>query len=232
MVHCSEAQQRPAHWGLGACHASTLCVRHWLGARIDLFFLDLKHWPTRMCQLPYHNFLLLLSRVWPFATPQTTAWHASLSFTIFWIFLRFISAESIMPSNHLTLWCPLFFWLSIFPSIRVFSSELALCIRWSKYWSLILRINSSNEYSGLTSFRIGWFNLAVQETLKSLLQNHNSILLCNNLITYNYIIDSMDMSLSKLQEIVKEREACQTWVSNWRATYSYICAYSNYSVWK
>ena len=84
-----------------------------------------------------------------------------------------MSIESIMPSNHLVLYCSLPFPPSIFPSIRVFSNELALLIRWPKYWSF--SINPSNEYSGLISFRIDWFNLlAVQGTLKSLLQHHSS----------------------------------------------------------
>ena len=85
-----------------------------------------------------------------------------------------MSIESVMPSNHLILCCPLLLLSSIFPSIRVFSSELVLHIRWSKYWSFSFNISPSNEYSGLISFRIDWFDLAVQETLKSLLQYHSS----------------------------------------------------------
>ena len=84
-----------------------------------------------------------------------------------------MSTESVMPSNHLVFYCPLLFLTSIFPSIRVFSNESALLIRWPKYWSF--SINSLNEYSGLISFRIDWFNLlSVQGTLKSLLQHHSS----------------------------------------------------------
>ena len=80
-----------------------------------------------------------------------------------------------MPSNHLTLWCPLLLLPSIFPSIRVFSNKPALCIRWPKYWGFSFSISPSNEYSGLISFRINWFDLlAIQETLRSLLQLHNS----------------------------------------------------------
>ena len=90
-------------------------------------------------------------------------------------FAQIKSIESVMPSNHLTLCHPLLLLLSIFPSIRVFSSESALCIMWPKFWTLSVSISSSNEYSGLISFRIDWFDLlAVQETLKSLLQRHNS----------------------------------------------------------
>jgi len=85
------------------------------------------------------------------------------------------SIELVMPSSHLVLCCPLLLLPSIFPSIRVFSNESALCIRWPKYWSFSFSISPSNEYSGLISFRIDWFDLlAVQETLKSLLQHHSS----------------------------------------------------------
>ena len=92
------------------------------------------------------------------------------------IFFKFMSIESMMLSNHLNPLLPLLLPLpSIVPSIRVFSNQSALCIRWPKYWSFSFSINSSNEYSGLTSFRIDWFELlAVQRTLKSLFQHHNS----------------------------------------------------------
>ena len=99
---------------------------------------------------------------------------ASLSFTISWSLLRLMSIESVMPSNNIILCHPLLLLPSIFSSIRVFSSELALHIRWPKYWSFSFSISPSNEYSGLISFRIDWFDLlAVQETLKSLLHHHN-----------------------------------------------------------
>ena len=92
-----------------------------------------------------------------------------------WSLLKLMPIESVMPSNHLILCCPLLFPPSIFPSIRVFSNELVLPIRWPKYWSFSFSISPSNEYSGLVSFRIDWFDpLAVQGTLKSLLQHHNS----------------------------------------------------------
>ena len=91
-----------------------------------------------------------------------------------WSLLKLMSTESVMPSNHLILCRPLLLWPSIFPSIRVFSSELALHIRWPKYWSFSFSISPSNEYSGLVSFRIDWFDLlAVQGTLKSPLQHHS-----------------------------------------------------------
>ena len=90
---------------------------------------------------------------WLFATPWTEARQASLFFTISWSLLKLMSIESVMPSNHLILCCPLLL-SSIFPSIRVFSSELALCIRWPNYWSFSFSISPSNAYSGLISLRI------------------------------------------------------------------------------
>ena len=111
----------------------------------------------------------LLSRVQLFATPWTAPCQASLSITN--SFLKLMSNESVMPSNHLILCHPLLP-PSIFPSIRVFSNETALCIRWPKYWSFNFSISPSNEYSGLISFRTDWFDLEVQGTLKSLLQHH------------------------------------------------------------
>jgi len=124
-----------------------------------------------------------LSCVQLFATPRTAACHASLSFTISQSLLRFISIELVMLCSHLILCCPLLLLPSIFPSIRVFSSESALRIRRPEYWSFRFSISSSNEYSGLISFRIDWFDLpAVQESLKSLLQHHRlkpSILWCS-----------------------------------------------------
>ena len=99
----------------------------------------------------------------------------SLSFIISQSLLKVMSIESVMPSNHLILCCPLLFLPWIFPSIRVFSNESALCIRWLKYWSFNFSISPSNEYSELFSFRIDWFDLlAVQGTLKNLLQHHIS----------------------------------------------------------
>ena len=108
-----------------------------------------------------------------FVTQWTAAHQASLSFTISWSLLKFVSIELMMPINHLTLRCPLLL-PSIFPSIRVFSNESALRIRWPKFWCFSFSISPPNEYSGLISFRIDWFNLlAVQGTLKSLLQHHS-----------------------------------------------------------
>ena len=108
-------------------------------------------------------------------TPWTAACQASLSFTISRSLLKFMSIESVMPSNHLILCHCLLFLPSIFPSIRVFSNELVLHIWYPKYWSFSFSISPSNEYSGLISFRMDWLNLlAVQGTLKSLLQHHSS----------------------------------------------------------
>ena len=116
-----------------------------------------------------------LSRFRLFVTLWIVAHQTSLSFTISWSFLKFMSVESVMLSNHLILCCPLLILPSICPSIRVFSNESALQIRWPKYWIFSFSISPSSEYSGLISFRVDWFDfLAVQRTLKHLLQHHNS----------------------------------------------------------
>ena len=110
-----------------------------------------------------------LSPVRLFATSWTAAHQASLSITNSWSLLKFMSIESMMPSNHLIFCHPLLLPPSIFTSIRVFSNESALLITWPMYWSFSFSISPSNEYSGLTSFMIGWFDLlAVQGTLKNL----------------------------------------------------------------
>ena len=117
----------------------------------------------------------LLSHVWLSATPGTVPHQAYLSFTISWSLLRFTPIELMMPSNHLVLGCPLLLLLSVFPSISVFSSDSALQIRWPKYWSSFFSISPSSGYSGLTSLRIGWFDLfVIQATSESLLQHHSS----------------------------------------------------------
>ena len=103
-----------------------------------------------------YNSVQLLSRVQLFATPWTAACQASLSNTNSWSLPKLMSIESVMPSNHLTLCRPLLLLPSIFPSIRVFSSESALCIRWPKYWSFSFSIRPSNEHPGLISFRMDW----------------------------------------------------------------------------
>ena len=117
----------------------------------------------------------LLNCVQLFVTPWIVAHQASLSITNTWSLLKLMSIESVMPSNHLILSRPLLLPPSIFPSIRVFSNESVLRIKWPNYWSLSFNISPSNEYSGLISFRMDWLDLfAVQGTLKSLLQHHSS----------------------------------------------------------
>ena len=128
----------------------------------------------------YNGIVLLFSHVWLFATPWTTLCQASLSFIIFQSLLKLMSIESVTPSNHLIL-CRLLLLPSVFPSIKVFSNELVFCIGWPKYWCFSIR--PSNEYSGLTSFRVDCFDLlAVQGTLRSLLQ-HDSILNRKEILT-------------------------------------------------
>ena len=116
----------------------------------------------------------LLHHVRLLVTPWTAAHQASLSITNSRSLLKLVSLESGMPSNHLILCRPLLL-PSIFPNIRVFSNESALCIRWPKYWSFSFNISPSNEHLGLISFKMDWLDLlAVQGTLKSLLQHHSS----------------------------------------------------------
>ena len=116
-----------------------------------------------------------LSYVRLFVTPWSAACQAFLSFTISQSLLKLMSIELVMPSNHLILCRPLLLLPSIFPSIRVFSNESVLHIRWPKYWSFSFNISPSKEHPGLISFRMDWLDLlAVQETLKSLLQHHSS----------------------------------------------------------
>jgi len=126
-----------------------------------------------------------LSRVRLFVTPWTAALQASLSNS--WNLLKLMPIESVMPSNHLILCCPLLFLSSTYPSIRVFSTESALCIRWPKYWSFSFSISPSSGHSGLIFFRMDWLDLlAVQGTPKSLLQHHSSktsILQCSVFFT-------------------------------------------------
>ena len=116
-----------------------------------------------------------LSYVWLFVTPRTTARQSSASITNSKSLLKLMSIESVMPSNYLILCHPLLLLPSIFPSIRVFSNESVLPIRWPKYWSFSFSISPSNEHSGLISVRMEWLDLLeVQRTLKSLLQHHSS----------------------------------------------------------
>ena len=138
-----------------------------------------------------------LSRVWLFATPWTTACQASLSITNSWSLPKLMSIESVMLSNHLILCHSLLLLPPIPPSIRVFSNESTLHIRWPKYWSFTFSISPSNEHPGLISFRMDWSDLlAVQGTLKRLLHHHSSkesILWCSAFFTvqlsYNHSLD-------------------------------------------
>ena len=141
----------------------------------DLFCFQIS-WVTKKTKVTRHLWLIrfssvqVLSRVRFFATPWNAAHEASLSITNSRSLLKLTSIELVMPYNHLILCRPLLLPPSIFPSIRVFSSESVLCIRWPKYWSFSFNISPSNEYSGLISFRTDWLDLlAVQGTLKSLL---------------------------------------------------------------
>ena len=134
-----------------------------------LFFFRPQSFP------PTFSSVQSLGRVGLFGTSWTAAHQASLSITNSWSLLKLMSIKLVIPSNHLILCCPLLLLLSIFPSIRVFSNESVLHIRWPKYWSFSSSINPSKEHSGLISFRIDWLDLlAVQGTLKSLLQHYSS----------------------------------------------------------
>ena len=135
------------------------------------------HMDSLCCTGETHQFnsVQLLSRVWLFATPWTAAHQASLSITSSQNLSKLMSIEVVMPSNHLILCHPLLLLPSIFSSLRVFSNESALCMRWPKYWSFSFNISPSNEHPGLISVRMDWLDLhVVQGTLKSLHQHHGA----------------------------------------------------------
>ena len=139
-----------------------------------LVSMGISHWKNAPIQKNV-TLLVQFSRVRLFATPRTTAHQASLFITNSWSLPKLMSIESVMPSNHLILCRPLLLLPSIFPSIRVFSNESALSIRWPKYWSFSFSISPFNEHPGLISFRMDWLDLlVVQGTLRSLLQHHSS----------------------------------------------------------
>ena len=143
------------------------------------FFTISTTWEAYVYINEYYSAIVVViqlpSHVRLFAITRTVAWQASPSLTISLNLPKFMSIESLMPSRHLILCHPLLLLPSVFPSIRVFSNESILHIRWPKYWSFSFSISPSNEYSGLIFFRIDWFDrLTVQGTLKSLLQNHSS----------------------------------------------------------
>ena len=159
-----------------------------------------------------------------FVTPWTAARQVSLSFTISRSLLKLMSIESVTPSNHLILCCPLILLPSICPRIRVFSNESALQIKWPKYWSFSFSISPSDEYSGLISHRIGWFHLlADQGTPKSLLQHHTlkASVLRHSAFFYgpnltsihdywkNHSFDYMDLAYLKVNELVLGGVGCR-----------------------
>ena len=133
--------------------------RNWKKRHPDTLFWVLQRNRTSRCKCILISSAQSLSRVWLFSTPWTAARQASLSITSSWSTFKLMSVASVMLSNQLILCCPLLLPPSIFPGIRVFSSELVLCIRWSKYWSFSFSISPSNEYAGLISFRIDWLKL-------------------------------------------------------------------------
>ena len=138
----------------------------------DIFFK--RHMSKKICEMLLSS-VQSLSRVRLFATPWISARQASLSITNSWSLLKLVSIESVMPSSHLILCRPLLLLPPIPPSIRVFSNESTLRMRWPKYWSFSFSISPSSEHPGLISFRMDWLDLlAVQGTLKSLLQHHSS----------------------------------------------------------
>ena len=143
-----------------------------------------------------------LSGVWLFATLWTAARQASLSITNSQSLLKLMSIKSVMTSNHLILCRPLLLPPSIFPSIRVFSNESLLYIRWPKYWSFSFSINPSNEYSELISFRIDWFDLATQGTLKSLHSSKATILQCSILLCNFTVIWSLLEKQTALEKMI------------------------------
>ena len=154
---------------LGPTHKETACVRIFVSGSASE---ETQIKTPCMCS---SSSVQSLSCVWLFVTPWTSARQASLSITNSQSLLKLMSIKSVMPSNHLIFCCPLLLPPLIFPSIRIFSNESVLHIRWPKYWSFSFSISPSNEYSRLISFRMDRFDLlAVQGSLKSLLQHHSS----------------------------------------------------------
>ena len=182
-------------------------------------------WQKHKNRLPYRtkkDITISQSVVSDSATPWTAACQASLSFTNSRSLLKLMAIESVIPSNHLILCHPLLLLPSIFPSIRVFSKESVL-IRWPKYWSFSFSISPSNEYSGLISFRIDWFDLlAVQGTLKSLLQHHSSrasILLCSAFFivqfSHPYMTIGKTIALTRWTIVGKVMSLLSNMLSSW-----------------
>ena len=160
------------NWNIVAlqCCVSFYSIRKWISHKYLYLYIDIDIYPLTF-GFPSHSgqfsSVQSLSHVQLFATPWTAARQASLSITNSQSLLKLMFIESVMPSNHLILCCPLLFLPSVFPSIRVFSNKSVLRVRWPKYWSFSFSISTSNEYSGLISCRIDWLDLlAVQGTLK------------------------------------------------------------------
>ena len=184
-----------------------------------------KFYPSYSTMMKTENFVFvqLLSHVRLFATPWSAEYPASVSFTVSQSLLKLLSVESMMLSNHLILYCPLLLLPSIFPSIRVFSNELALHIRWPKYWSFNFSISPSSEYSEFISFRIDWFDLlAVQGTLKSLLQHHSSkasILQCSAFfmvqLSHPYTTTGKTIALTRQTFVGKVMSLLFNMLSSW-----------------
>ena len=165
----------------------------------------------------------LLSRVQLFATPWTTACEAFLSITNSQSLPKLMSIESVMPSNHLTLCHPLLLLPSVFPNIRVFSNESALCIRWPKFWSFSFNISLSIEHSGLISFKMDWLDfLAVQGTPKNLLQHQSwkaSIL--RHSVFFIVQLSHPYMTTGKTIALTRHALSCLTLATSWTVdTYS------------
>ena len=147
----------------------------------------------------------LLSYVWLFVTPWTTASQTTLSITNSWSLPKLMSIESVMPSNHLILCRPILLLPSIFPNIRAFSNESTLHIRWPKYWSFSFSISPSNEHTGLISFRTDWLDLlAVQGTLKSLLQYHSSKASISSALSFLYSPTLTSMTTGKTTALTRQ----------------------------
>ena len=164
-----------------------------------------------------------LNRAQLFVTPWTSVYQASLSLTISWSLLKLMSIESVMPPNHLILCHPLLLLPSIFPSIRVFSNESTLRMRWPKYWSFSFSISPSKEIPELISFRMDWLDLlVVQGTLKSLLQHHSSkasILRCSAFFTvqlsHPYMTTGKTIALTRQTFVGKVMSLLLNMLSSW-----------------
>ena len=159
-------------------HSIIYCNTVYNSYNMDATYMSIDRWMDKEVVVHIHNGVFssvqLLSCVHLFVTPWTAVRQASLSITNSQNLPKLMSIESVMPSNHLILCCPLLLLSPIPPGIRVFSNELVLCIRWPKYWNFSFNISPSSEHSGLISFRMNWLDLlAVQGTLKSLLQHHS-----------------------------------------------------------